>query len=86
MLAPIILMTIVSLCQWWRLEKGLKNLILTFPLVILQIYPQYRAIRVIYLGLTKNVSWRKEKDEYDSDLNSLGKLVYSLLRDRSQIT
>ena len=75
MLAPIILMTIVSLCQWWRLEKGLKNLILTFPLVILQIYPQYRAIRVIYLGLTRNVSWRKEKDEYDSDLNSLGKYL-----------
>ena len=43
MLAPILLMTIFFLRQWWRLEKK-KYRWLTFPLVILQVYPQYRAI------------------------------------------
>ena len=75
MLAPIVLMTIISIRQWMSLEKGFKNLILTFPLVILQVYPQYRALRVLYLGITKSVLWKEEKRKYDRNLNSLGKFL-----------
>ena len=74
MLAPILLMTFFSLRQWWRLEKKHYRW-LTFPLVILQLYPQYRAIRILCLGLMKKSSWRKEKDIFDRDLSSLGKFV-----------
>ena len=56
MLVPIILMTICSLRQWWRLEKGKYQRLLTFPLVLLQLYPQYRAVRILYLGLMKKRS------------------------------
>lgn len=75
MLAPILLMTIFSIRQWWRLEKK-QHRWLTFPLVILQLYPQYRVIRILYLTLMKKTSWRKEKDIFDRDLSSLGKFVY----------
>ena len=74
MLAPILLMTIFSLRQWWRLEKSLNRL-WTLPLVLLQVFPQYRAVRVLYLGLSKKASWRAEKDLYDQDLTSLGRNV-----------
>ena len=71
MLAPILLMTFFSLRQWWRLEKS-WNRLWTLPLVLLQVFPQYRALRILYLGLRKKASWRAEKDVYDRDLTSLG--------------
>ena len=74
MLAPILLMTIFSLRQWWRLEKS-WNRLWTLPLVLLQVFPQYRALRILYLGLRKKASWRTEKDVYDRDLTSLGMYV-----------
>ena len=74
MLAPIILMTVFSLRQWWRLEKS-WNRLLTLPMVLLQCFPQYRALRILYLGLRKKASWRAEKDVYDRDLTSLGEYV-----------
>ena len=74
MLAPILLMTIFSLRQWWRLEKS-WNRLRTLPLVLLQVFPQYRALRILYLGLRKKASWRAEKDIYDRDLTSLGMYV-----------
>ena len=74
MLAPILLMTIFSLRQWWRLEKS-WNRLWTLPLVLLQCFPQYRALRILYLGLRKKASWRAEKDIYVRDLTSLGMYV-----------
>ena len=76
MLAPILLMTIFSIRQWWRLEKSKRNQLLTFPLVVLQLFPQYRAIRILYLGLMRKKAWRKEKELYDRDLSSLGMYIY----------
>jgi hypothetical protein len=74
MLAPILLMTFFTLRQWWRLEKN-WNRLWTLPLVLLQVFPQYRALRILYLGLRKKASWRAEKDIYDRDLTSLGMYV-----------
>ena len=79
MLVPILIMTIFTLRQWWRLEKS-WNRLWTLPLVVFQFFPQYRALRILYLGLWKKASWRKEKDLYDRDLNSLGMYVLKYLR------
>ena len=76
MLAPILMMTFFSLRQWWRLEKS-WNRLWTLPLVLLQCFPQYRALRILYLGLRKKASWRLEKDIYDRDLTSLGMYVFA---------
>ena len=77
MLAPILLMTFFSLRQWWRLEKSWKqnNRLWTLPLVLLQVFPQYRALRILFLGLRKKASWRAERDVYYRDLTSLGMYV-----------
>ena len=72
MLVPILVMTIFTLQKWWRLEKE-PNRLSTFYIAILQLYPQYRALRILYLGIRKKASWRKEKNLYEEDLSSLGK-------------
>ena len=75
MIAPILLMTIFSLRQWWRLEK-IGNRLRTLPLVFMQFFPQYRALRILYLGLKKKTrEWREELDIYHRDLTSLGMYV-----------
>ena len=78
MLAPILLMTIFSLRQWWRLEKS-WNRLRTLPLVLLQCFPQYRALRILFLGLRKKASWRAERDVYYRDLTSLGMYVFDVI-------
>ena len=72
MLVPILVMTIFTLQKWWKLEKE-PNRLSTFYIAILQLYPQYRALRILYLGIRKKASWRKEKNVYEEDLSSLGK-------------
>ena len=72
MLVPILIMTIFTLQKWWRLEKE-TNRLSTFFIELFQVYPQYRALRILYLGIRKKASWRKEKIVYEEDLSSLGK-------------
>ena len=50
----------------------------TFPLVICQFWPQYRAIRMLYLGLWKqDSSWADEHLILKRDIISLGKFLES---------
>ena len=80
MLVPIFLMTFFSICHWWKLEKYKRNRLYTLPFVLLQIFPQYRAARILYLGFRKKKSWKSESDLYDRDLMSLGRLRTYLLQ------
>ena len=75
MLVPIFLMTFFSIRHWWKLEKYKRNRLYTLPFVLLQIFPQYRAARILYLGFRKKKSWKAESDLYDRDLMSLGRLL-----------
>ena len=84
-LCPIIISTLFTIPHWWALETG-KQLIYTFPFVFLQLWPQYRAARLFYLGRQiqkENTSiikqrlikqWKKEKSIYENDLISLGNI------------
>ena len=73
MIGPILLMTIFTIRQWWSCEKNWAR-IFTLPLVILQIFPQYKALRILYLALwKKSPTWKDEKEVYDRDIGTLGK-------------
>ena len=48
MILPLILSTLFILPHWLKREKTLKGRLLTFPLVLLQLYPQYRSLRVLW--------------------------------------
>ena len=75
MILPLILSTLFILPHWLKREKTLKGRLLTFPLVLLQLYPQYRSLRVLWWAFfRKNTSQcLKEKYENDSSLSYVGK-------------
>ena len=48
MIIPLILSTLFILTHWLKCEENFKRrLLITFPLVLLQLYPQYRSMRVL---------------------------------------
>ena len=48
MIIPLILSTLFILPHWLACEETLKRRLVTFPLVLLQLYPQYRFLRVLW--------------------------------------
>ena len=72
-LSPVFLSTIFVLVHWWKTESNLLNKLLTLPLVIGQMWPQYRIIRILYFGLIKqNRKWKVENEDQKKNVSSLG--------------
>ena len=73
MLVPVILSWIFVAKQWYQTEKGLIQKLSTLPFLILQCYPQYRALRVIYhANWRKTSGWQKKKDAFEMEVSHLG--------------
>ena len=72
-LSPVVLSTIFVLVHWWRTESNRMNKLLTLPLVIGQMWPQYRILRILYFGLIKqNRKWKVENEDQKKNVSSLG--------------
>ena len=75
MLAPILLSTLFLIPQWLRREQTKKRILTTLPLVLFQLYPQFKMLELLYLGLWKKDSkWRSKKDELQKSVSYIGKL------------
>ena len=73
MLMPVLLSWLFATVQWYRLERGVAQKLKTIPLVILQFYPQWRAIRIIYYAKWKrDPGWVRMKEQFDTDIGTLG--------------
>ena len=83
---PILASWTFILRHWHLYEKTLGQKLRTLPLVIFQIYPQWRAFRVIVAALTcdirlrlirgnSNEQWQKRIDELDCGLRHIGEYV-----------
>jgi hypothetical protein len=75
-LLPIVVSFLFVLPHWWSTEKTAKRRYLTFPLVLFQIWPQFRVIELLVL------LWKQEydkfvvkKEHYYRNLSSLGKFT-----------
>ena len=75
MIIPLILSTLFIIPHWLECEKTWKSRLLTFPLVLLQLYPQYRSMRVLWWAFyRKNLSQcLKEKHYNDYSISYVGK-------------
>ena len=81
MITPVFIVTFFILFQWWRIEEKRLKRIMTFPLVLLLCWPQYRVARILYLGLWKQISqWRKENDIVKKEIGNLGKIFFTSFR------
>ena len=75
MFAPILLSTLFLIPQWLKQEQLKKRILITMPLLLLQLYPQFKMAELLYLGLWKKDSkWRSKKDELQKSVSYIGKL------------
>ena len=74
-LGPLLMSLMGQATHWFETEtKEKRNKMTTFPLLIFQVYPQWRALKVIYHGkILKDEKWREMKDEFDGGISHLGK-------------
>ena len=77
MLIPLLLSWILVMRQWYKTERGMKKKLETLPLLILQVYPQWRALRVLYYAKwKKHWGWPKMKDEWETGITHIGMYYY----------
>ena len=77
-LGPIVASLIFLIPHWWRIEYNWQKRFTTFPLLLIQCWPQYQACKIIYFGLVKKTStWRTEKVKMEKDVTSIGKFFLS---------
>ena len=48
MLLPILLSTALLIPNWWKSEKNARNRLRSFPFLLCQFWPQYRAARILW--------------------------------------
>ena len=74
MIAPFILSWLFVTIQWFKTERGLVQKLKTLPLLILQVYPQWRALRVLFYAKWKKYDrWQRMKEEWETGISHLGK-------------
>ena len=76
MIIPLILSTFLLVPQWWKNEGTKKHKLVTVPLLLLQIWPQYRALRILWLKyIKKNVQRSiEELSVIKGTIGNIGKL------------
>ena len=72
-LLAVLVSFLFTTTHWWKMEKTAENRLKTLPLLLLQCYPQYKAVRVIYLWLKDDQSWLEEKLKLERDIATIGK-------------
>ena len=73
-LVPLLMSLIGQTIQWFKTEtREKRSKMKTLPLLLLQIYPQWRALRIIYYGkIKKDSRWREMKKEFDVGISHIG--------------
>ena len=79
MLIPILITTLFSLPHWLKRENTWRKRLLTFPLFIVQFWPQWQALKILKLMKNRNVNWRSEREKFQKEISSLGKYFFHCL-------
>ena len=51
----------------------------TLPLLMCQIWPQFRMARILYFYRKNDDRWIEEKEHHEKELSSLGKYIFLIL-------
>ena len=80
MLAPLLVSWIFVTIQWFKIERGLNRKLKTLPLLVCQIYPQSRALQVLYYAKWKrHGKWQRMKEEWETGISHIGEIKISYL-------
>ena len=72
MLIPIILVTLFTIPHWFRRENSILKRLLTFPILIGQLWPQWQVVKILWLMIKKSSTWKNEKEKLEKEVSSLG--------------
>ena len=73
MLIPILITTLFSLPHWLKRENTWKKRLFTFPLFIIQFWPQWQVFKILKLMWERSTKWKSEKEKMEKEVSSLGK-------------
>ena len=74
-LIPVLLAFTLTSLHWYHTEESSKRL-RTLPLLLAQIWPQYRVGRILWLYKKGNDKWIKEKELLERKLSCIGEFVF----------
>ena len=83
-LLPVLLSFVFTAIHWYGTEEPNKRL-RTLPLLLAQIWPQYRTGRVLWLYKNGDKRWKKEKLHVEKQLSAVGMYIYVLLQIRIKL-
>ena len=72
-LTPILLSWIILARKWYVTEKSMKQKLLTLPFLLLQVYPQWKAVQVLYHSLVRSGKSVRMKNELETRISHIGK-------------
>ena len=68
---PVILSLLFLIPHWWRAEKTSSMRLITLPLLLLQLWPQWRVVKLILMIFKDEEKYCVKRTKYDMDLTSL---------------
>ena len=75
---PVLLSFVLLLPHWYQTEKTSKRRWMTLPLLLLQVWPQYRVIKlliVLFQDREEQQKYHAKKGEHDKNITCLGKSI-----------
>ena len=75
---PLLLSFVLLIPHWYHIEKTSKRRWMTLPLLLLQVWPQYRVIKlliVLFQDREEQQKYHTKKAQHDKNITCLGKSI-----------
>ena len=77
LLTPFLLNVAFTTFSWWRIDSN-KEKRWTWILLLFQLWPQYRAMKIIFKIFKGDSTYKEEKDLYERDISILEPFLESV--------
>merc|ERR1712051_18102 len=78
MMVPVALAFLFTINQWAKNESGWKKKLITLPLLLLQLYPPFTALRLVVYLITRNSKWFDANKIYNQSVASIEPFLESV--------
>ena len=70
---PVLVSFLFTMRHWWVKENTSQKRWRSLPLLMLQVWPQSRVVKLLNFYRKGNPKWIKEKEYFESELSTIGK-------------
>jgi len=75
---PVILSFVLLIPHWLKAEKTSERRWKTLPLLLLQVWPQYRVIKLLFKDRNDQQKYHAKKEQYDKNITTLEPYVEAI--------